>query len=385
MSSIVKSDSRKDVETEIRDILGDIEKCLRCRYCISVCPLYEGWPMQAVGGKLQSAYYLLRWGLEPDEHFRRMLYYCTTCARCSAICPPRIEPQRLVERLRAVLSKKYGMSPLDTQMELADSIRKSANPYGEASKDRFAWLEREPPRKAEYAYFVGCTPAYREQGIAKNTFGLLSKLGIDFSLDMDEACCGAFMISMGLADEAAEIAKKNVGSFRKMGADKVVVSCAGCYKTFKLDYPSILDGFDIEVCHVSEVLDKFINKEGIRLKDTYRGIRVTYHDPCHLGRHAGLFDAPRGVIEAIPGVEFIEMPAHGSSAICCGGGRGLTAGFPRKALEIAKERVREAQEAGAKILLSSCPFCKLNLSQANRVTRAGLEVLDLTEFVSRAL
>lgn len=211
-------------------------------------------------------------------------------------------------------------------------------------------------------YFRGCTARERETGISDATELLLKKAGVDYHTLDDEKCCGSVLLRTGFEREAREQIDKNT---KLLKGEKVITSCAGCFKTLNDDY----EGLD--VIHISQLLDELI-KDG-KLDFSKRDLDVTYHDSCHLGRHSGVFDEPRNVIKSL--ANLVEMENVRENSLCCGAGGGVKSAYPEIAGQMASSRIRQASQTGCGTLVTSCPFCKLNLENDD------LEVLDLTEFL----
>lgn len=211
-------------------------------------------------------------------------------------------------------------------------------------------------------YFRGCTAREKETGIAEATEKLLGLANVDYHILDDEKCCGSVLLRTGFEDEAKKQIAKNTEVF---GDETILTSCAGCYKTLLQDY----EGLD--VIHISELLAILID-EG-RLKFNKKDLDVTYHDSCHLGRHCKVFDEPREAIESV--ANLIEMENIKENSLCCGAGGGVKSAYPQIASELAEARISQANDTNCSILITPCPFCKLNLKDY------GLEVLDLTEFL----
>ncbi|MHA1294670.1 MAG: (Fe-S)-binding protein, partial [Promethearchaeota archaeon] len=190
------------------------------------------------------------------------------------------------------------------------------------------------------------------------------------------------LIRTGQLDPVQDFINYNIAQIKKAGASKVVTSCAGCYRTLLKDYEKFGAGLDMEVYHTGELIKKLLDEKKIKIKSKYNKV-ITYHDPCHLGRHMGIYEIPREIIRAIPGVKLIEMGRNRNHAWCCGAGGGVKIGYPDWALEISKERLEEAKKTGARILTSMCPFCKTNLSDSNEKYNMGFEVLDLIEIIDQ--
>ena len=213
-------------------------------------------------------------------------------------------------------------------------------------------------------YFRGCTAREKETSIQKATEKLLNLAGVDYHILEDEKCCGSVLLRTGFFNEAQRQIKKNTEVLK---GEKIITSCAGCYKTLKDDY----EGLD--VIHISQLLDELIRDGKLNLEKGE--LDVTYHDSCHLARHMEVFDEPRNVIESL--ANLVEMENNRENSLCCGAGGGVKSAYPEIATQMAKTRIGQAMDTGCKTLVTACPFCKLNLSNDE------LEVLDLTEFLVR--
>ena len=213
-------------------------------------------------------------------------------------------------------------------------------------------------------YFRGCTAREKETSIQKATEKLLDIAGVDYHILEDEKCCGSVLLRTGFFNEAQRQIEKNTEVLK---GEKIITSCAGCYKTLKDDY----EGLD--VIHISQLLDELIRDGKLNLEKGE--LDVTYHDSCHLARHMEVFDQPRNVIGAL--ANLVEMENNRENSLCCGAGGGVKSAYPEIATQMAKTRIGQAMDTGCKTLVTACPFCKLNLSNDE------LEVLDLTEFLVR--
>ena len=211
-------------------------------------------------------------------------------------------------------------------------------------------------------YFRGCTAREKQTDISKATEELLNLAGIDYHVLEDEKCCGSVLLRTGFESEAKEQIEKNTEVLKD---EKIIVSCAGCYKTLKEDYECL------DVIHISQLLDELIRENKLELTKT--DLDVTYHDSCHLGRHCNVFDEPRNVIESVANI--VEMENNRENSLCCGAGGGVKSAYPEITSQMAQSRIAQAKETNCKTLVTSCPFCKLNLENDE------IEVLDLTEFL----
>ena len=219
-------------------------------------------------------------------------------------------------------------------------------------------------------YFKGCTAREKLNSISKATERILKAANVKYETLDDEKCCGSVLLRTGFLDDAIE---QMNGNLKDLEGRTILTSCAGCYKTLKEDYKKYLS-VELKVIHISQLLEQLIkeNKISIKGKDN---LNVTYHDSCHLGRHAGEYEAPRNVINSISNL--VEMENIKEKSRCCGSGGGVKSAYGDLSDSIANLRIKEAEETGADLLVSACPFCKLNLSQNSD----ELEILDLSEFV----
>lgn len=211
-------------------------------------------------------------------------------------------------------------------------------------------------------YFRGCTAREKETSIADATEELLKLADVEYRVLEDEKCCGSVLIRTGFIDEAQKQIEKNT---ELLSGELILTSCAGCYKTLKQDYD------DLDVIHISQFLNTLIDEK--KLDFNKKDLKVTYHDSCHLGRHCNVFDEPRNVISNVGNL--IEMQNNRENSLCCGAGGGVKSAYPEIASQMADSRIYQAIETGADLLVTPCPFCKLNLKDR------GLDVLDLTEFL----
>ena len=245
-----------------------------------------------------------------------------------------------------------------------------------------------PPPSDKLLYFVGCTTSYRNDEIAKATAKILEKAKISFSIvGLEEKCCGVPLSSAGFDRTFESLARHNTEVIEEKKTKLVLTTCPSCCRALRIDYPKLLGKVKFRTMHVSELLSDLMN-DG-RLKFRHSGNArtvVTYHDPCHLGLHIGIYDQPRGVLKGIPGIELVEMDRIRERSYCCGSGSGpLRAAFPELAMSMSEERVKEAKATGAEILVTSCPDCLFNLEQASKRIKSGLTVMDLCVLVASRL
>jgi heterodisulfide reductase subunit D len=318
------------------------------------------------------------------QPFRENVYKCTTCGICKEVCSLNLDTIELCEASRAELVQMEGVF-LTKHKVINERVSEKHNPYGEDPTARLSWLTSDTKisSKGELAYFTGCTAALRQKEIATMTVNVLNRLGrTPVVLGAEERCCGSPLIRTGQTNLIEGLVRHNVKELESRGVKRVVSSCAGCYRTMLMDWPKYYGKpLPFETVHIAEYLAEEIDKGKLkfagRLNET-----LTYHDPCHLGRHAKVYEAPRKLIESFPGVRFVEMNLTKNYSRCCGAGGGVKSGYNDLAVDMAKVRVKDAMEVNANILASTCPFCTLNLKDGIKAANAPIKTLDLVQLVN---
>jgi fumarate reductase (CoM/CoB) subunit B len=305
-------------------------------------------------------------GLQPDSQVLESLNTCTTCGICTENCPAGVNPSQMIESARRELVSLGAVTR--EQADLSRNIFASGNTFGDVT-DRLSWLKDRDRsllrKKADYVYFVGCMNSYRYTETAAKTFALLNRFGA--TLLPAEKCCGSPLLRTGF--DAERLVDENCRQIAETGAGTVITGCAGCYTTLKNSYPQ-----DFRVQSIPEFLAENISELDISQLD----LTVTYHDPCHLGRHNQIYEQPRRVIEAICRLK--EMKTSGKAARCCGGGGGVRAGYRDLSLQMARKRLEDVPE-GVDYIVTSCPLCIRNLRDAG----AGEKVIDLVDLAAMAV
>jgi Fe-S oxidoreductase len=358
----------------VKEYLKELITCTQCGYCKEICPVFEdlGWDSASPRGRVALAYGLYMGDIEPDESILERLLQCTTCEDCKRRCPSKTEVVKAIEAIRKDLNEA-GFS-LEIHKKIYDSIKQHKNPYGE-SKPR-SEVFGDQPKKADIAYFAGCTATYRNTEISDAAISILKKLGVDYTV-LDEVCCGSVLQRTGFDDEMLKtLVEANIKAIEDTGAKKVLFSCAGCLRMFRKEYKKIRD-FNFEPLHFTEWL---VDQE-FTLKSYPK--KVTYHDPCHIGRHIGIYEAPRKLINRIPEIQFQEMDYKEDQAKCCGGGGGVRSAFPEVAQDIAGNRIKQAEFA--EVLLNTCPFCLNTLKFGNEKSKVDIEIIDLLQLIDNLI
>jgi heterodisulfide reductase subunit D len=403
--------------------LLELDSCTRCSECVEWCPVYAQDPkedltprakakafreiLRAQDGVLSMiappgswlARRLDRKGRQERriERFIQGLYECSTCGQCHYVCPSYIDTVELWEGIRKSMVDA-GCGPLQNHKALTSSVKAYDNPWMQPRSIRDKWakrarkdkqLERVPKNlakeKAEVLYFVGCTASFdvNIKQVAVNTAKVLDACEVDFGiLGVREKCCGSVLLRVG-DPEYTRLARENIEAFNQLGIRTLVTSCAGCYKTISQDYPKVGE-MNFEVLHMVQFIDRLIREGRIRFRREVP-MKVTYHDPCHLGRASGIYEAPRRILKSVPGIEFVEIERHHEHSRCCGAGGGLKAGFPDVQQKMSQARVRDAVATGATDFVTACPFCYQGLLVGITAEGAPIRMRDITEILTRAL
>jgi Fe-S oxidoreductase len=370
---------------EIRKAGADSAKlCFQCGKCDVYCPWNTVRDFSIRKIIREASFGLTE--IEGDDIWR-----CTTCGSCPSICPRGVGQIEIGVAIRRVAAE-YGMFPesVAAVRNASASLVAEGNPLNAQRADRAEWAEgaRVPAFTGEmdYLYFVGCYFSYdpRLKKVALATARILERAGVGFGiLGSDESCCGESIRKTGGEQEFRDLAKRNIKTFIDRGVKKIVVSSPHCYETFVNEYPEFMVAF--EVVHISQLAAELIDQGRLELDGEYAK-KVTYHDPCYLGRHNGVYDEPRRALRQLPGLELLEMPASRENSLCCGGGGGGIWMETPKSERFSDIRMEEAQATGAEVLATSCPYCITNFEES-RLGMDGdhvLEVKDITEIIDEA-
>ena len=371
-----------------------IWKCGRCGYCgggypEDRCPsrFLSRFESSTARGKLLVARSIMGGDLKYSAALANRLYECSLCGSCEIICDVicHLDLTEVLEAFRADLVEA-GIGPMPRHREILDWIKKEHNPYMEKHEDRMKWIpeRREISKRSKIIYFTGCTAPYRQPELSRSFLEVIDAAQVNVLVSPQEWCCGSISLRIGARDLGLDLAKHNVELFRSLGVETVVTHCAGCYRALKLDYPKLFGELPFKILHASEFVEELLRKGELRLNSQIDS-KVTYHDPCHLGRHANVFESPRRILESIPGLKVVEMERVRQDSWCCGAGGGMKSAFSDSALKVAYERVKEAKETEAQYLVSACPFCKQNLRDASDSSVEHLKIYDLIELVAMAL
>jgi len=365
--------------------------CLECGKCSSICPVsrYDS----SYSPRVMAEDALL--GLEDELIHNKELFSCLTCGACQLKCPSDVNYPLFIQKMRAVASSNGEHGDCAHSGTIQSVIRLMSNLNIE--QRRLEWLSDgyQTSDQSETLFWVGCAPyldpifedlGFKITDVAKGSLKILNLLGVKPMLLPDEKCCGHDMLWTGDVDTFEKLAQKNAVMIREAGVDKIIFSCPECYRTFKEDYPNYVE-INCQLQHISEFLSEAIGTDGLRLKEIMK--RVTYHDPCRLGRHLGIYDPPRDVMRAIPGIELVEMEKSKEESLCCGTSSFTNCDSCSKQIRI--ERLLEAKATGADILITTCPKCQIHFrcAMVNKGEEKGpdieIEVMDMANLVANAV
>lgn len=376
----------KEIIDVIKESGGEVFKlCYQCGLCDTVCP-WNRVRAFSIRRIIREATFGLT-EIESEEIWR-----CTTCGRCPQECPRGVKQIELGVSLRRIATE-YGVFPTPVKpiRTISAGLVAQGNPFGEERKNRAQWTEGlsvQPFTEGmDILYFPGCYPSYdpRMKKVARATAHILTKAGVNFGiLGAKESCCGESIRKTGDEELFKRLARENIRTFIDHGVKKILVSSPHCYHTFKNEYPEFMVNF--EVIHISQYLFELIDAGRLTLTKEY-GKKVTYHDPCYLGRHNGIYDEPREVLQRIPGLELAEMPDSREKSLCCGGGGGRIWMETPKGERFSDLRLEQAMGIGAEVLATCCPYCITNFedSRINREESESLEIKDITEIIQEVI
>ena len=357
--------------------------CLDCGVCTGSCPVARIFPEFSPRRIIERSLY------EMEDLSDPLIWYCLGCAQCSVRCPARIEFPEFIRLMRkeAYSEGIWGTPAHHGVFQTIMNIQKAA------LKQKRAFWEGDGLRvseKGEYFYFVGCRPyfdvMFEEIGAgridtAKNAIKILNMCGIDPVLSVDERCCGHDALWDGDEDTFKVLASKNIELIKETGAKKVIFSCPEGYYTFKEIYPRYFGELPFEPIFILEIIGDAIKEGRISFKE--KKLSLTYHDPCNLGRLSGIFDLPRDIIRAIPGVELLEMKRSRENAVCCGTTGWMNCSSCSK--EIQVQRLNEAKETGANTVVTACPKCEIHFKCTKSAFDIDVEIIDIIDLITEQI
>ncbi len=417
--------------------LAETERCSQCSYCKWIpfdqvkswrfaknCPsiAHNNFNSYSARGRYAVSRSLLKGQSGYSEKVQHIVFTCLTCGSCDVsckVCRYNLEPLQMARELKfRLVEEGYG---IEAHQKVVDGLDRRQNTMQRPRKQRGAWaegldLKRAAAEPCEVLFHAGCRFSYDRAlwGAVRGAVRLLKGAGVDLGIMAEkEICCGGRVYSMGYREPLERLARAHTSLWRKRGIRTVVTSCADCYHAFKRLFARIDCG--VEILHTVELVQRLIGTGEIRLRHRVP-LTVTYHDPCHLGRQGepyvawrgvekkiksqiivhdppkpryngarGIYQPPREILAAIPGLKLVEMQRIREYAWCCGAGGGVREAYPEYSGWTAAERIEEAQSTGADALVSACPWCERNLSDAAAAGGGSMKVHDIAELALRAV
>jgi len=388
-----------DLALKIRELSGEnTYLCYQCQKCSVGCPTAHAMTYRPA--QIMRA---VQFGLTDMLLNDASIWRCLTCETCGTFCPNDLHPREVIEALRCMTMDNGRDLGHNADLErgvralkmLGARIGDAHNISGDENDNRLIWasnLPQQPPnldrkKGAETVYFVGCVASLYPMSYAvpQAFLTVLEKSGEDYTtMGPEEWCCGYPMLIGGQVKQAEQTMRHNTEVVRALGARRVVMTCPSCYHAWHHVYPHIVGELGFEVVTAVQMLAEMLDQGRLQMK-AGREMVVTYHDPCDLGRKGGIYDEPRQVLAAIPGVTFVEMDSRRETSLCCGGGGNLETFDADLGAEVAAKRVAEAVAVNAQVLASACPQCERTLTKSTRATKTRIRVMDVAQLVEQAL
>jgi len=363
--------------------------CARCGYCNAVCCTHRelDWESTSPRGWLAMAREL-DWSSPFPGEFVARLFTCTLCGKCGQACPTHIDLRGLWLNLRQAIVE-HGQGPAFTE-SLREAVSDTRNVFGLPNEERgeWVWFMPNPPAdggerdQADVLYYVGCVSSFSPaaQGIPRAMMRILEKAELDFAvLGGEEWCCGFPLVAAGLHGEARTLIEHNIETLQRLGARTVVFTCPSCYHIWRHEYNLP----DVELLHATQFIARLLREGKLTLGRV--DARVTYHDPCDLGRNSGVYDEPREILAALPGLDFVELLHNRAKAYCCGGGGDFEMLEPEMTEAIATRLIEESHRAAADQLVVACPQCKRIELRGVEALSSSVRVVDIVELVWEAI
>jgi heterodisulfide reductase subunit D len=367
----------------------EVAKCNRCGFCLPDCPIYAVQRVESASPRGRNAITraVIEERLPWSPEIEKSIFTCLGCGACTVACFPSVQTRDVVYRDRECLVHE-GLFPKIAD-RVARFLEESHNISDEDNEERGDWQEliKDLPghafekAQAEVVFFVGCVASFYPlaQKIPVSMSRIMERAGVDFAiLGGEEWCCGFPLLGAGMPDKIQALMDHNLEKVSRMGAKAAVFTCPSCYQTWQHLYE-----IDLKLYHASQMLNQMIQEGRVPLKEM--DLTVTYHDPCDLGRNSGVYEEPREVIKAIPGVRLVELPQNRQFSVCCGGGGNLEMVDPELSGRVAQMKIDEIQKTGADMVVSSCQQCLRTIASRARRQKIPLVVKDLTELVLDAI
>ena len=368
----------------------EVAKCNKCGFCLPSCPTYLVKKSEAYSPRGRNAItrFAIENSLDLNEDTEKAIFTCLGCGACTAVCLSSVQTKDLIFQNRECQVDR-GFYPKVAE-RLARTLEDARNITDDDQEDRDEWLEliKDLPEEAfekeqaDIVFFVGCVASFfpMVQKIPANMARILQKARVDFTiLGGDEWCCGFPLVGAGMPEKLEELKKHNLQKVADVGAKRIVFTCPSCLHTWKHFYHT-----DLELMHASQLMAELIRDGRLRL-NTAVNVTATYHDPCDLGRNTGIYEEPREVIQAVPGLQFVELPMNRKFSVCCGGGGNVEMTDADLTAQVAQAKLDSVRGVGADMVITACQQCVRTMATRARRQKIDLDVKDLTELVVEAM
>jgi len=401
-----------------KELKEEVYKCIKCGLCLTPCPVYNLLRFEGASprGRIQLIKKILEGRAEPSEKFRNLLFTCLLCETCTANCPSGLQTDRLMKAMRTEMQERLGADwqervlgslandkrhlPFFLYCEgtrgnllssgegkpgalpALESLRSASKPLREQVPEVFP----VPKPKGKVLYFTGCATNYLFPNVGHAVIKVLNRMGMEVILPRGQMCCGLPLYQWGGRKAALKNIRENLKLFNRKDVETVVVDCASCGAALKKEYAHILEEMGESAKPAKELAEKVMDISQILARFDFKKVlkpvaqRVTYHDPCHLGRSQGVKEEPRNLLRSIPGLELVEMAG---AETCCGGGAALPWDYPEVAIGIGRNKAQSIKETRAGIVASGCPWCRQQISE--NLGQESIRVLHPVEVLAEAL
>jgi len=381
VSKMADAKLSKKLSDEIENALT---KCSQCGKCRSICPTFEYKKVESYNERGRLMLYNA-WNvneIDADGSFIDRVYTCLLCRVCEEVCPPKVRYMDIAQAVRGRLAEE-GKGPLPEQRQVVETVKTIGNIFAEERKlseiPELTKYFNENPENPDYLFFIGCMASRKYPNFAVNAIEILRSAGLKIALDENEKCCNGVAFLQGMNKDFEEVAEQNMARIKEFNTNNILTVCPMCYSALKKEYKW---DKDVNVVHATEVYAKLV-KEGKLKFERKVDKKVVFFDSCHLGRWGGIYEEPRIVLKAIPGLELLEIERNRNLSRCCGGP--IRVPYIDFRNEISQRTLEEVEDAGADYLVTTCGTCYYNLQTVATMWEMDLTVLDIGELLAYAM
>jgi len=387
----------------LRELERQFSLCIKCKQCtygswprnLPICPIYDKYKFftYSGGGLIYLARGILLGLIEKDHYDEalKVVSKCTSCNYCGQTCKlvpvgsPHQNVTDLIRLLKINLVNK-GVYLSEEHKQAIDRVKETKHLFNLSyEEEELKTLKNKVPKRGEILIFSGCVTSYHCRENLKATIEVLNKARIDYHMMDDEWCCGSPLLDLGNVDGIAKLAEHNLEMIKAMGVNKVVFLCPHCQEIFQNTYPQVTERkLDFELIFITKYLKELIDKN--KLKPTKSlPYKISYHDPCYLGRYLGDFESARDILNKIPNISLVEMERNKEESYCCGAGGGAKILDYDNSVAICQERIKEFKKTGGEVLVTSCPLCKSQFRDMNQSANKEIVIKDSVEILRESL